>query len=133
MLICFIFVLLIAPSVKTMTLIFDNDNTIPLAAEWLVEHHLKKNTKIATNDAEVWFYIDLELNKRPDEPTFVYHRQKNNLKIEKFALRKKAGIIILKFKNRKINDLPQFKHFKKIQSFGSNKYTTHIYNKINGT
>ncbi len=121
-----VFSLILAPAVKTLSLIGLNDNTIPCAVKWLAENNSTENMHIVTNDKKVPFYAGMETENKPNWNIQVY--ENNDLKaLQTFAMDQKATIIILKRRFKKDHDMPGFDFYEKIATFVNGAKDTSIY------
>ncbi len=123
-------VLVLAPAVKSLNLIVDKDKTIPLAAKWMVNTEIKKNTRIVTTDSKFSFYMDYEDKGKKGYKVFYLSRKPEPKKIESFAVKRKAEFIVLRVNNKRVKNGPEFKRYQEIKSFSHPQYTTFIFEKI---
>lgn len=118
--------IILVPTVMTFSLIRCSNDTIPKAIEWLAKNSTYENVHIVTNADRITFYSKLETNHNQNWTVAVY-KNENYMKIEPFAMKQNASILILKTKYRENKEIPAFNHFKKIAEFGTKTERTTVY------
>jgi 4-amino-4-deoxy-L-arabinose transferase-like glycosyltransferase len=127
-----ILITILAPTAKTLKLISSRDNTTANTVKWLIDNDKINKTQIVSNDFKLAFYIDLKVEKNAVWKTQYYHKYKTSFnvkKIEEFAVKKNAQIIVFKIKSKDTDKIDNFQIYQKINSFVGNKYTILIYNR----
>jgi hypothetical protein len=121
-----VFSLILAPAVKTFSLIGINDNTIPCAIKWLSKNSPTENMHMVTNDKKFTFYASMETENKPNW-NIQFSDNKDLKAIETLAMDQKAPLIILKRGFKKNHELPGFNSYEKIATFVSGAKDTSIY------
>lgn len=127
-----ILIITLAPTAKTFQSLSSRDSTTANTVNWLKNNDKINNTQIVSNDYKLAFYIDLKVDENAEFKAYYYNRINTSLSvriIEKFALEKKAQIIVFKIKTKDINKMGNFQFYQKINSFAGNRYTIFIYNR----
>ena len=127
-----IVVTVLAPAFKSFDGVSLSDNATPLAVKWLAENNMLKNSYMATNDKKLSFYIELE----KEEETFAgiihyFDDPKGTEQIERFAMKNNADTLIINLNTKKIKQIPDYKHFKKIHTVLGDGDTVQIYSRNN--
>ncbi len=128
-----IIIIILAPTIKTFSLISSKDITTAKTIKWLIKNDKINKVQIVSNNNKDSFYIDLEAQEIMDTDwkAYYYNKDVTPISIEQFAIEKNAEIIILKIKSRHIDKIDNFQFYQWIKSFTGKKYITFIYEKVN--
>ena len=121
LLLSLITLIVLSPAIKSYDGVLSSRNATPLAARWLAENDMLKDSLIATNDKKISFYIKLEKEKSWTGKKLYYSDDpKGSDKIEQFALKKNADILIINLYKKKVKTIPDYKFYKRIHTiFGA--------------
>jgi dolichyl-phosphate-mannose-protein mannosyltransferase len=127
----FVVIFILVPAGKVANSCKKHDNAISIAGKWLGKDPKFKNARIITNDMRIPFYAGRGLYSSREKDIVKYESSSRGYEgMEKFAITKKADLIIIIISKKRKDLILKFEYFKKIKEFSGKKRIVVIYSSL---
>ncbi|MDY6791419.1 MAG: hypothetical protein SWH54_09145 [Thermodesulfobacteriota bacterium] len=124
----FVAIFILVPVGKVANSCRKHDHTISIAGKWLAKETKFKNARIVTNDMRIPFYAGRQIYSSKEKGLVKYDSSSGSYAgLERFAIAKKADLVIIRISKKEKGLIPKFEHFIKIKEYYGKKRSAIIY------